>query len=228
MLSFTASCICNSQALQRANKDNLLFSGQILPEVNGGLSGIPTAKFHQAPPFVTAVFDGRGSAGAKTACFAAGAFRAVADKLRSEQDLTALFGELHSEFAGKAPADSGVSALAVTVSGDRLCMANFGSCRAYLLRDRALYILSRQESTDAFLGDPSLRRPEPYALSGALRSGDLLLLCTDGLWGVLKDTEILRIMATENGTSALLQTLQQSAQEHDANDSVTAVALRFD
>ena len=228
MLSFTASCICNSKALQSANQDNLLFSGQILPEVNGGLAGTPTAKFSQNAPFVAGVYDGRGSAGARAACFAAGAFRAVADKLHSEQDLSALLKELHNEFTVKAPADTGISAAAIAIRDDRLCMANFGSCRVYLLRDRALYILSRQESTTAFLGDAGVRSVGPYTLSGVLHSGDRLLLGTDGLWGVLKDTDILRILASEPGSAAMLQSLLQAAKDHGAADSVTAVMLCFD
>ena len=228
MLCFTASCICNSKALQSANRDNLLFSGQILPEANGGLSGTPTAKFSQSAPFVAGVFDGRGSAGARAACFAAGAFRAVADKLRSEQDLSALLKELHNEFIVKAPMDTGISAAAVTVRDDRLYLTNFGSCRVYLFRDRALYVLSRQESTTAFLGDAGVRSVGPYTLSGVLHSGDRLLLCTDGLWGVLKDTDILRSLASEPGTAATLQSLLQAATDHGTADSVTAITLCFD
>ena len=227
MLSFTASCISNSHALKGANQDNLLFSGQILPEANGGLSGVPTAKFNQDTPFLAAVFDGQGSAGAKAACFAAGAFRAVSSKLTGEADLSALLAELHNEFSEKAPADTGVSALAVLVSGDRLCMAAYGSCRAYLFRNRALYVLTHSEG-QTLLGVSSAGKPVPYVLSGGLQHGDQLLLCTDGLYSVLSDPTILRILATESGSAAFLQKLRDSALEAGAADSITAIALRFD
>lgn len=227
MLTFTAGCVCNSEALQTANQDNLLFAGQILPETNGGLAGTPTAKFNQTAPFVAAVFNGQGRAGARAACFAAGAFRGVAPKLHSEQDLATLLVELHDEFSAKAPEDTGVAALAISVSADRLCMANFGACRAYLFRDRALHLLSRKES-NAVLGDPALTELRPYTISGALHSGDQLLLCTDGLYSVLDDPSILRILATESTVASFLQALLQTAWERGVSDTVTAILLRFD
>ena len=227
MLTFQASCICNSEALRGANSDNVLFSGQILPEANGGLAGVPTAKFTQDPPFAAAVLDGCGSAGAKAACFAAGAFRGVADKLHSEQDLAALLTELHGEFSSKAPADTGISAVGILVSGDRLYLSNYGSCRAYLVRDRALYILSRQESGSAFLGAVGVAA-KPYALSGSLKPGDQLLLCSDGLHTVLNDTTVLQVLCSGSGTAAALQTLQQKAAARGTADTVTAILLRFD
>lgn len=228
MLTFTAGCICNSEALQTANPDNLLFSGQILPEANGGLAGTPTAKFTQGDPFVAAVFNGLGSAGARAACFAAGAFRGTAAKLHTEQDLATLQKELHAELAAKAPEDTGISALSISISRDRLSMANFGTCRAYLYRDQSLYLLSRKESSTAFLGNTALHDLRPYAISGTLHSKDQLLLCTDGLYRILDDPAILRILATETTVAFALQSLLQHAKERGADDTVTAILLRFD
>ena len=228
MLIISASCICNSDGLKGVNQDNLLFSGQILPEVNGGLAGVPSAKFAQDKPFVAAVFDGQGSAGAKAACFAAGAFRGVSDRLRSEQDLAALLSELHSEFSAKAPADTGVSAAAVLISGDRLYLSNFGSCRAYLRRGDGLYVLSRRESGTDFLGLSALDAVRPYALSGRLQKGDTLLLCTDGLYAALDSTELLTQLSAPAADPDLLKNLLHKAASGGTADSVTAILLRFE
>jgi PPM family protein phosphatase len=76
---------------------------------------------------------------------------------------------------------------------------------------------------DPILPDMSLSRRRP------LESGDVLLACTDGLWGSLKDTEI----AAEFGPGAELRTKLLALGERAVkragagSDNTTAAALRW-
>lgn len=62
-----------------------------------------------------------------------------------------------------------------------------------------------------------------------LAEGDTILLCTDGLWGCLSDTEIKKILndnfdVTE-GTKALMDAAEEAADEH--GDNLSAIALQW-
>jgi len=76
---------------------------------------------------------------------------------------------------------------------------------------------------DPILPDMSLSRRRP------LESGDVLLACTDGLWGSLKDEEIAAELAGGGELRTQLLTLGERAVKRAgmASDNTTAAALRW-
>lgn len=223
MLQIAASCICNAETVVGNNRDNLLFAGQILPEVNAGLAGVPELRIKADSPVTAAVFSGFGSNGISAAYYAASSFHSAAP--RNEKDLDTLMGEIHQELAVKAAYDTGCSAAAVCIFDDRLCISNLGSCRIYLLRDKSLYLLSRHRE-GAFLGAANCS-DWPYLLSGKPEPGDQLLLCSKGFSDAVTEQAILRqLSAADSGADALQQLLAQAGPRR-TNDSFTAVLLRF-
>jgi PPM family protein phosphatase len=76
---------------------------------------------------------------------------------------------------------------------------------------------------DPIMPDMSLSRRRP------LESGDVLLACTDGLWGSLKDAEIVAELASGGELRAKLQALGERAVKRagPASDNTTAVAVRW-
>jgi serine/threonine protein phosphatase PrpC len=77
---------------------------------------------------------------------------------------------------------------------------------------------------DAVLPDMTTSRRKP------LEPGDILLLCTDGLWANLKDEDIAGFYRTGSGElRAALQQLGERAVQASApfSDNTTAAALRF-
>ena len=156
MIQLLTACVSSIDET-KGNTSNLLFSGQILPERNAGLNGAPSLKLEPGATCAAAVFDGAGANGRRAAYLAASAARAAGDGLRSVADLEALYTKRHNDVAAAvAEANEAMSAAAVCVSvdGDRLCLANLGSCRAYLLRDKALYRLSRGSADAAAQAAP--------------------------------------------------------------------------
>jgi protein phosphatase len=60
-----------------------------------------------------------------------------------------------------------------------------------------------------------------------LHKGDLMLLCCDGLWEVVSDTEMLKTAQTVLDPSRLCQALVDQANDNGGPDNITAVAARL-
>jgi PPM family protein phosphatase len=76
---------------------------------------------------------------------------------------------------------------------------------------------------DPIMPDMSLSRRRP------LESGDVLLACTDGLWGSLKDAEIVSELAAGGELRAKLQGLGERAVKRAGagSDNTTVAAVRW-
>ena len=60
------------------------------------------------------------------------------------------------------------------------------------------------------------------------RPGDVVLLCSDGLSGVVSDTVIESVLATIDDPEAACDALVEKANEAGGPDNVTVVVLRND
>ena len=234
MIQLTNACV-SSVDEAKGNTSNLLFSGQILPERNAGLTGAPSLKPEPGTVCVAAVFDGRGDDGRKAAYLAAAAFRA-ADELHSPEDLETLYMKIHNDIAAAAAEDGApmaAAAVSAVVEGDRLSLANLGSCRAYLMRDRALYRLSRASADTASQTPPPLPGDgpalgsdavPPFTVKGTLLPDDQLLLCTGWLSAAVDEREILLSLLESAAPGDALQRLVKRAGS--GNGDIAAVLLK--
>ncbi len=59
-----------------------------------------------------------------------------------------------------------------------------------------------------------------------LARGGTLVLCTDGLWGELKDEDIRRICTEEQHTEVICARLVQQANANGGKDNITAIAVK--
>jgi protein phosphatase len=146
-----------------------------------------------------------------------------------------------------------LTALAVDAGTGAFAIVNVGDSRAYRFSDGKLVQLTRddtwvQQRVDAADLTPEQARghpfghmltqciglatpPDPHTVTGRVSTGDIFLLCTDGLTGMLLDEEISRILADvlqqEHGAGrgeVILQRLVAGANEAGGHDNVT-VAL---
>ncbi len=147
-----------------------------------------------------------------------------------------------------------ITAMAVDRHSDAYVLGHVGDSRAYLYRDGRLTQLTRddtwvQERIDAAqLTEEQARRhpfahlltqclgledtPRPHITHGLVEAGDVYLLCTDGLVGMLEDPELERILAAqleENGGphpgEPIVQALLDAANDAGGYDNITAVLL---
>jgi protein phosphatase len=144
----------------------------------------------------------------------------------------------------------GTTATAMVINGDRYLLGQVGDSRAYVLRDERLLQITKdhsyvQEQVDAGYLTPEQARTHPYSnvitrcvganadvapdiYGGTLREGDLFLLASDGLTGMLEDDELLTIMDQGRPPGELVDRLIAEANRRGGLDNITAIAVRID
>jgi serine/threonine protein phosphatase PrpC len=141
----------------------------------------------------------------------------------------------------------GTTVVAAVIRDNRFAIVWAGDSRAYVLRDGVLHQLSRdhtrvQELIDrGFLTvEQSAGHPMSHVLSRAvgvmddveleavtddMHAGDIFLLCSDGLYGVVSEDEIAHILNTlhidEAGAALVAKCL-----DNGAPDNVTVVLIK--
>jgi len=140
--------------------------------------------------------------------------------------------------------------VAVLVEGDVAEIAHVGDSRLYLVRDGKITRLTSDhswvnEQVQSGVIDSEQARNHPLrnvvtrALGGRpdlevdvqtleLRSGDRLLLCSDGLTTMLDDAEILSIVLGGEGGVDQTDELIQAANESGGEDNTTAILLKVE
>ena len=131
----------------------------------------------------------------------------------------------------------GTTVVSALITGSRLVMAHVGDSRLYSLAGGVLRRLTRDDSWHEHAGDA-----ETHALTNALgiqqrtqvsvREHDLvdneiLLFCTDGLHGVVDDSNLAQLMRQEEELSALSEQLVSAALAAGTRDNVTALLVRY-
>ncbi|MGH9163137.1 MAG: PP2C family protein-serine/threonine phosphatase [Vicinamibacteraceae bacterium] len=150
------------------------------------------------------------------------------------------------EFAGM-----GTTIVAVLITGNRLTYTAVGDSRLYSFRNHTLSRLTEDDSWIATLRarEPDLdeeqlrRHPLRHVITKAigtladtdveiyertLTSGDVLLLCTDGLHDLVTDSEIRDLLAARTSLEASAERLIARALEVGGRDNVTALLVRYD
>ena len=137
---------------------------------------------------------------------------------------------------------------AVAVDGPELYAAHVGDCRLYLAHGEDLVQLTKDHTLAAEWGRAALSRSDPEAerasrstltrclgselivavdrISRTLEAGDVLLLCSDGLYNVLDPREI-HGLATMRSPADACQALIEAANEERSPDNVTVAVIRM-
>src|SRR5437667_8497860 len=140
----------------------------------------------------------------------------------------------------------GTTVVACMADDNVMSVAHVGDSRAYLIRDGELSRLTNDHSwvfeqvqagmlTEAEAEKHPLRNVITRALGGALsvnpdatevesKSGDVYLLCSDGLTGMVPEEEILRLVTkNDDDLEKACQELIDKANERGGLDNVTAI-----
>jgi PPM family protein phosphatase len=143
----------------------------------------------------------------------------------------------------------GTTLTAFALVADHLYFAHVGDSRLYLHRHGELRSLTHDHSLIARLIENGIVKPEDagnhpqkHVLTAAigaaegihadaplsplvLEPGDTLLLCTDGLWGQVKDDEIARVLESKP-PGAACRALVELAKERGGPDNITVQIAR--
>ena len=153
--------------------------------------------------------------------------------------------ERHDEYTGM-----GTTVVCGLISGTRLAVASAGDSRLYLFAEGALKQLTRYDTWAAtvlatqFDTSPASRPPQSmrHVLTNVIGArdhadvqvsehdlvgGELILLCSDGLHGVLDDATLQSILSTGGTPNDTVTHLVESALSRGVKDNVTAVLAHF-
>lgn len=130
---------------------------------------------------------------------------------------------------------------------DQAYIANVGDSRCYLVRDRQATVLTHDHTWVAGQRKLGLLSAEEAAQSESrhiltrslgpelfvsaetstitLLPGDVLVLCTDGLYGTLDSTEMVRIVTQDKNVEEIAQELVSFSVENDGSDNTTAQVI---
>ncbi len=73
------------------------------------------------------------------------------------------------------------------------------------------------------LGDNSNKTPKPDFCAYPLESGDKIILCSDGLSGMLQDEAILNVLCNTSNINETASSLVQAANEAGGHDNITLI-----
>lgn len=145
--------------------------------------------------------------------------------------------------------DMGTTITAAVVVGLTACVVNAGDSRTYLYRDSAgLRQITRDHSVVAYLLETGIltsediythpQRNQIYRSLGAdpliqvdafmehFQPGDLLLLCSDGLWEMVRDPVIEQILRSGTNPSEMSSALLEAALAGGGADNVSMIVVQ--
>lgn len=171
--------------------------------------------------------------------------QALVGGLQKANDRIRAYAETHPELYGM-----GTTCTALALRGHRLTFAHVGDSRLYLVRGASLTRLTRDHSYVARLVESGLITPEDAEshpqrnlLTAALGAGadlmpqtpdapveispgDVLVLCTDGLWGQVHNQELQDIVSSRTPAAACSE-LVALARERGGPDNITLQIIRI-
>ena len=142
----------------------------------------------------------------------------------------------------------GTTVSALILSGTRYLIGQVGDSRVYLLRDNSLRQITKdhsyvQEQVDAGFLTPDQARDHPYSnvitrcvgagetvepdtYAGEIRSGDIFLVATDGLTGMVDDRRLQQLLLAPATPGRVVDALIAEANGRGGLDNITAIVVK--
>jgi len=162
---------------------------------------------------------------------------------KANEDILML-GDKHEKNKGMA-----TTLIVCHIRDNKGYILNVGDSRAYVLRGEELFqitedhsyvnslvklgVITEQEAQGhqkshvitRALGAEDTISPDFYQTN--LREGDIVLLCTDGLYGEVGADKLAEIMYGENQMTALAENLISEANRAGGNDNITVICIKI-
>jgi PPM family protein phosphatase len=142
----------------------------------------------------------------------------------------------------------GTTASVLLLGQNRYFIGQVGDSRVYLLRDGALRQITKdhsyvQEQVDAGYLTPEQARYHPYSnvitrcvgasdnvepdtYAGEVRTGDVYLVASDGLTGMVDDRRLQQVLMTRTSPARIVDMLVQEANGRGGLDNITAIVVQ--
>ena len=209
----------------------------------------------RAPVFAVADGMGGARAGEVASRMAVEAFDAPAEDAAPEEALRTVAREANRRIYEMAQGDSehagmGTTLTAAMVTGREVAVGHVGDSRLYRLRDGKLKRLTEDHSLVEELmrqgrltPEEAESHPQRSIITRALgpepdvdvetfthtaRDGDVYLICSDGLSGMVLEDEIAEIIADSASLKEAAQRLVNAANKNGGKDNITVVLFRLE
>jgi protein phosphatase len=163
--------------------------------------------------------------------------------------LVQAFQQANARIYAQGQGNMGTTGVAALVLGNNLYIANVGDSRAYLVRQGNIRQISQDhsfvsEQVAAGVLTPEQARRSSYRnmitralghrpdvqvdiFQDTLQAGDLILLMSDGLHGLVEDVEIAQVVTSMSPDDAVKRLIEW-ANERGGNDNITVVVARIE
>ena len=211
--------------------------------------------FARAPAFAVADGMGGAQAGEVASKIAADSFEERTDDGNPEQQLARIAHAANRRIFDQSESNADLRGMGTTltgalVAGDEVTIVHVGDSRAYLMRDGELRQLTRDHSLVEELrrqgrltSEEAEDHPQRSIITRALgpereveldvhthqaRSGDLYMLCSDGLTSMVRQDRLQEIVAGCSSLREAADRLVAEANEMGGRDNITVVLFRLD
>jgi protein phosphatase len=144
----------------------------------------------------------------------------------------------------------GSTVTAVLIQNDHAFIANVGDSRTYLLRGNVLQPVTKDHSLVQKLVEANQIAPEDvythpqrnliYRSLGAghknievdvfqeaVQPGDTFLLCSDGLWEMVRHQDLQKVLSEQRSPQKICDMLIDMANNHGGEDNITAIVVHI-
>lgn len=147
----------------------------------------------------------------------------------------------------EATEGGGTTVVTAVLYEDLLVTMNVGDSRAYLLRGDELRLISRDHSLVSRLiemgkitTEEALTHPrrnvlyqalgqgsdlEIHVVTEKLHLGDVIILCSDGLWGEIEEKALKKVLTSTNSPQEAARELINLANQAGGSDNITAIII---
>ena len=183
-----------------------------------------------------------------------GSLRGLTDEQAGERMRNAII-EANAEIFDRTLSEHDKRGMGTTITSlvllpHRYLIGQVGDSRAYMLRDGQLLQVTKdhsyvQEQVDAGLLTPEQARYHPYSnvitrcvgasdeveadiYAGAMKPGDVFLVASDGLTGMVDDRRLQQLLLARSGPGRIVDALIAEANNRGGLDNITAIVVQVD
>lgn len=254
MFNIEAACGCFIGNNRENNEDNFCFNKKHLPQTNKGLKNPLKCIADANEPVFFAVFDGMGGeAKGEEASFVASEI--FSDEFKKNEELAISGREFILKACQKATEkintilkEKSISSMGTTVatlylSQNEVVAGNVGDSKIFRIRDNQMLQISEDHTDEKILKAMGIQKKpvllqyigipdtemaiEPYISKGDLVSGDIYLLCSDGVTDVLNANQIFDIVSTFEKADEIVKQLLAQVDIADGADNATVIVVKI-
>lgn len=255
-MELSAIVLCGPGKIRSENQDNYYLNG--VCQDNPSNMKIQRVQSKDSFPALYAVADGMGgeSHGELAALTAVSSLDMV-DPCSGAKGLSAYLQDRNRDICRmireNGGSRSGAAFVGLCLYGDNACVVNIGDCRAYLLREDRLTQLSQDHTAVRSMVELGVLTPEaarrhsdrhkltqhlgifpeemviePYAVEERVRPGDMFLLCSDGLYDMVEDSDIQEILTRADDVQTGADSLFDVAMDNGGKDNLTVLIVKIE